>query len=97
MDKVITEAFIGLDVSKDNYAVAIADNGRLGEVRDLGFIASTEVAVRRLVKKLSSRYEHLFFCYEAGPLDSHVKYNTLGFQGMPRQVFCSRGIYGVLN
>ncbi len=67
MDNIITEAFIGLDVSKDNYAVAVADNGRLGEVRDLGFIASTEVAVQRLVKKLSGRYEQLFFCYEAGP------------------------------
>lgn len=67
MDKVITEAFVGLDVSKDNYAVAIADTGRLGEVRSYGLIASTDIAIHQLVVKLSKKYSQLTFCYEAGP------------------------------
>lgn len=61
------EAFIGLDTAKDKIAVAVADGGRNGEVRFYGEIDSSPDAVRRLVKKLASKYQHLHFCYEAGP------------------------------
>jgi transposase len=48
-------------------SVALAEDGRQGEVRFFGDIDSTPDAVRRFVTKLSSRYSKLLFCYEAGP------------------------------
>ena len=62
-----TEAFVGIDTSKLRNAVAIAEGGRGGEVRYLGEFAATEAAVRKLVAKLSAKYDKLTFCYEAGP------------------------------
>jgi transposase len=62
-----TEAFVGIDTSKLRNAVAIADSGRGGEVRYLGEFPSTEAAIRKLVAKLAAKYQHLTFCYEAGP------------------------------
>ncbi len=61
------EAYVALDVAKLKNAVAIAEGGRSGEVRYLGEVASTEAATRKLVAKLSEKYERLTFCYEAGP------------------------------
>ncbi len=46
--------------------MAIADDGRDGEVRYLGEIDNSPDAVRKLVAKLSRQYERLHFCYEAG-------------------------------
>jgi transposase len=47
--------------------MAIADDGRDGEVRYLGEIDNSPDAVSKLVAKLSRQYERLHFCYEAGP------------------------------
>src|SRR2546421_11972572 len=63
----LSEAFVGLDTSKLRNSVAIAEGGRTGEVRFLGEIDNTPAAVRKLVKKLATKYERLSFCYEAGP------------------------------
>jgi transposase len=60
-------AFIGLDTHKETIAVAVAEDGRDGEVRYFGQIANTPAAVLKVVKKLAGRYGKLFFCYEAGP------------------------------
>lgn len=60
-----TTKYVGLDVSKEKIAVAIADEGR-NEPRYLGMIPNTPEAVRKLVKKLGS-VEQLKVCYEAGP------------------------------
>lgn len=60
-------AFMGLDTHKKAIAVAIAEDGRDGEVRYYGQIPNEPAAVLKLVKKLSGNYEKLFFCYEAGP------------------------------
>ena len=60
-------AFVGLDVHKETIAVAIAEDGRGGEVRFLGEIANSREAIRRLVTKLTKRHATLHFCYEAGP------------------------------
>jgi transposase len=60
-------AFIGLDTHKLTIAVAIAEDGRDGEVRYYGQIANTPASILKLVKKLTSNYSKLFFCYEAGP------------------------------
>jgi transposase len=62
-----SEAFVAFDTSKLRNAVAIADAGRGGEVRFLGEIENTGAATAKLVKKLAAKYQHLTFCYEAGP------------------------------
>lgn len=62
-----TEAFIGLDTSKLRNAVAVAESGRNGQVYFVGEIDNTEAAMRKLIRKLESRYKKLHFCYEAGP------------------------------
>lgn len=59
--------YVGIDTAKLRNAVAIAEDGRAGEVRFLGEIENTEAATINLVKKLASRYRSLTFCYEAGP------------------------------
>ena len=59
--------FVGLDASKMKISVALAEEGRQGEVRFLGDIDHTPEAVRRLVTKLAGKYGRLLFCYEAGP------------------------------
>jgi transposase len=60
-------AYVAFDTAKLRHAVAIAEDGRTGEVRFVGEIESSEAATVKLVKKLASRYRHLTFCYEAGP------------------------------
>jgi transposase len=62
-----SKVFVGLDTSKLKISVAVAEEGRQGEVRFLGEIDNTPEAVRRLVSKLASRHSELLFCYEAGP------------------------------
>lgn len=60
--------YIGLDVHKDDVAVAVAAGGVRGEVRDYGRIANTPAAFDRLVRKLGHEgVVTLRFCYEAGP------------------------------
>jgi predicted nuclease with RNAse H fold len=46
-------AFVAFDSAKEKHAVAIADDGRDGEVRYLGEIDNSPDAVRKLVAKLS--------------------------------------------
>ena len=60
-------AYVGIDTSKLRNAVAVAEEGRGGEVRYLGEIDTTEAATRKLVTKLAAKYRQLTFCYEAGP------------------------------
>jgi len=62
-----SKVFVGLDTSKLKISVAVAEDGRQGEVRFLGDIDNTPETVRRLVHKLASRHGELLFCYEAGP------------------------------
>jgi transposase len=77
-----SEAFVGLDTSKLRNAVAIADAGRGGEVRFFGEIENTPAATAKLVRKLSSKYKRLTFCYEAGPTGYglHRQIRELGFE-----------------
>src|SRR3954464_15399741 len=60
-----TEVFVGLDVAKARHAVAVAEDGRQGEVRYIGEIGADTDSVRRLVTKLEKRHGRLHFCYEA--------------------------------
>jgi transposase len=58
--------FVGLDDSKNSIDVAVASEGRDGEVRSYGTIENTPEAVRKLVRRLG-RPKDLNFVYEAGP------------------------------
>ena len=50
-----SEAFVAFDVAKKKHAVAIAEGGRMGEVRFLGEVENRPVAVERTIKKLGKR------------------------------------------
>jgi transposase len=65
MAKSIT--YIGLDVHKDTIAVALAEAGLRGEVREHGKISNTPAALKALTVKLAAARRELRFCYEAGP------------------------------
>ncbi|WP_240468776.1 IS110 family transposase, partial [Gracilibacillus sp. YIM 98692] len=57
--------YVGLDVSKEKIAVAVADEGR-SKPRYIGMINYTVEAIRKLIKRLGEP-EQLQMCYEAGP------------------------------
>ena len=65
MAKPIT--YVGLDVHKDTIAVALAEAGLRGEVREHGKIPNTPAALKALTVKLATARRELRFCYEAGP------------------------------
>jgi transposase len=58
--------FVGMDVHKEKIVVAIAEEGRSGDVRGYGSIDNAPPALDKLIKKLSEGGRHLYFCYEAG-------------------------------
>ncbi|MGG3510513.1 IS110 family transposase [Paenibacillus lautus] len=60
-----TIKYVGLDVSKENIAVSVADPGREG-ARYLGTIPHTEYHILKVLRKLGQPNE-LSVCYEAGP------------------------------
>jgi transposase len=53
MDQSIT--YIGLDVHKDTIAVAVADSGKRGEVREHGKIANSPTALKCQATPTSTR------------------------------------------
>ena len=73
--------FIGLDVSKEKIAVAVADEGR-SEPRFIGMIPHTVEAIRNLVHRLAEDNVQLEFCYEAGPT-GYGLYRLLKAMDMP--------------
>jgi len=60
-------AFVGIDVAKARNAIAIAEGGRGGEVRYFGEVEATLDNMRRIVRRIASKYDRVEFCYEAGP------------------------------
>jgi transposase len=59
--------YVGLDVHKDTVAVALAEAGKRGEVREHGKVVNTPAALKALATKLARNGCSLRFCYEAGP------------------------------
>jgi transposase len=62
-----SEVFVGVDAAKVRHAIAVAEDGRQGEVRYLGEIDADPVSVGKLIARLEKRHGMLHFCYEAGP------------------------------
>jgi hypothetical protein len=59
--------YVGLDVHKATVAVAVAEGGRGGEVRQLGAFENRSEVLNKLAARLCNRNCRISFCYEAGP------------------------------
>jgi transposase len=79
MEKTV---YVGLDVHADTIAVALANEGRGGEMRFYGTITNSADTVLRLTKTLSREGKIPTFCYEAGPCGYglHRHLTRLGFE-----------------
>jgi transposase len=67
MKENCTTKFVGMDVHSKTISVAIADEGRKGEVRHYGTIENTFEAIDKVSKSLTATGDELRFIYEAGP------------------------------
>ncbi|WP_246781221.1 IS110 family transposase [Rhizobium sp. BK591] len=61
------EVFVGIDVAKLKNAVAVAESGREGEVRFWGEVDVSDANMRRIIQRITAKFDHVHFCYEAGP------------------------------
>ena len=64
------ELYIGLDVHREAVAIAVAEQGRKGEVRDYGQISNDLHALKKFITRLRQTHGKrvtLRACYEAGP------------------------------
>ena len=75
MQKASTR-LVGLDVHKDQIAVAHAASDRGGEVVFAGQIGTRQCDIDKLVRRLQFKASTLVFVYEAGPY-GHVLYRCL--------------------
>ena len=72
--------FIGMDVHKNSIDIAIADEGRKGKIRHYGKIDGTLCALDKVIRKLVSKGNRLYFVYEAGPCGYQI-YRHITAQG----------------
>ena len=67
MEENNSVTYVGIDVSKDKLAVAVADGASGSEVSSLGTFANSHGSVDKLLKRLGVRSARVSVCYEAGP------------------------------
>jgi transposase len=70
--------FIGMDVHKNSISIAIAEEGRTGEVRNYGKIVNKTTALDKVIRKLISDNCELSFVYEAGPCGYELYRHLIG-------------------
>lgn len=80
--------FVGIDVSKDKLAVALADTGTQADALYLGTFKNTPASVAKLLKKRSGR-GRVCACYEAGPTgyglyDRYVRMTSIAMLSLRR-------------
>lgn len=61
------EAFVGIDVAKLKNAISVAESGRDGEVRYFGEVEATDASMRRVIQRITAKFDRVHFFYEAGP------------------------------
>jgi transposase len=72
--------FVGLDVHKDSITIALADEGRDGEVRLYGSIDGDPAGLDKAIRRFRRANTDLRFVYEAGPCGYDI-YRHLTKQG----------------
>lgn len=61
------EAFVGIDVAKLKNTISVAESGRDGEVRYFGEVEATDASMRRVIQRITAKFDRVHLCYEAGP------------------------------
>jgi transposase len=65
-----TKLYVGLDVHKEQTSIALADPGSKGEIRSYGSVATSQIMLERVVRRIAKAHKiglaELHVCYEAG-------------------------------
>jgi transposase len=78
--------YVGVDVSKNKHAIAVAEGNHTNKIQYFSEIDSSPASIERLVRKLEKKYGRLHVCYEAGPT---------GY-GLHRQITAIGHIYKII-